>query len=94
MKDRKRVKVLLKVIKRVYYQNPNMQKVIKVFMVEVNTEEVVSCEQVFFLLLFFLFFFFFFSIMSYSNKWVEDINILFVKEATYENSKAYFKRRV
>lgn len=29
--------------------------------------------------------------MSSSNKWFEDINILCVKETTYENSKAYFK---
>ena len=29
--------------------------------------------------------------MSSSNKWSEDINILCVRETTYENSKAYFK---
>ena len=52
MKDNKRVKVLLKVIKRIYHQNPEMQKVIDASMVEVCAEEGVSPEQLFFILRF------------------------------------------
>ena len=48
MKDNKRVKVLLKVIQRIYDKNPEIQEVINVPMIKVCAEEGVPPEQVFF----------------------------------------------
>ena len=48
MKDNKRVKVLLKVIQRVYNKNPEMQEAIKVLIIEVSAEEGVSPQHIFF----------------------------------------------
>ena len=39
MKDKKRIEVLLKVIKRIYDQNPEMQELTDVSMVELCPEE-------------------------------------------------------
>ena len=55
MKDKKKIEVLLRIIKRIYDQNPEMQEAIDVLIVEVCTEEDVSFEQLFFILLFFVF---------------------------------------
>lgn len=38
MKNKKRIEILLKVIKKVYYQNPDIQKLIDASMVEVCVE--------------------------------------------------------
>ena len=86
MKDKKRTEILLKFIKKVYNENPDLQKLIDVSMVEVCAEEGVSNEQVFFLLLFFI-------VMSYPNKRVEEINVLCLQEITYENSRVCFKNK-
>ena len=48
MKDKKKHKILQKVIQRIYDKNPEMQEVIDASMIEVCTEESVSPEQVFF----------------------------------------------
>ena len=48
MKDNKRVKLLLKVIKRIYDQNPEMQKVIDGLTIKVCADKGVSPEPVFF----------------------------------------------
>ena len=52
MKDNKRVKILLKVIQRIYDKILEIHKVIDASMREVCAEEGVSPEQVFFILLF------------------------------------------
>ena len=52
MKDNKRVKLLLKVIKRIYDQNPEMQKVIDGLTIKVCADKGVSPEPVFFILIF------------------------------------------
>ena len=52
LKDKKRIEILLKVIKRIYDKNPEMQKSIDSSMIAV-CKEGVSLEQVFFILLFF-----------------------------------------
>lgn len=54
MKDKKRIKVLLKVIESIYDKNPEMQDEIDASLVEVAPEEGVSPELVFFILLFLL----------------------------------------
>ena len=51
MKDKKKLEVSLKVIKRIYDKNPGMQEMIDASMIEVCTEEGVSPEQLFFILL-------------------------------------------
>ena len=48
MKDKKKLDVLLKVIKRIYDKDPGMQEMIDASMMEVCAEEGVSPEQVFF----------------------------------------------
>ena len=50
MKDKKKLEVLLKVIKRVYDENPGMQEMMDASMIEKWAEESVSPEQVFFIL--------------------------------------------
>ena len=50
MKDKKKLEVLLKVIKRVNDKNPGMQEMIDASMIEVCVEEGVSPAQVFFIL--------------------------------------------
>ena len=50
MKDKKKLEVLLKVIKRVYDENPGMQEMMDASMIEKCAEESVSPEQVFFIL--------------------------------------------
>ena len=52
MNDNKGVKVLLKVIQRIYNKNPEIQEVIYASMIEVCAEEGISPEQVFFILFF------------------------------------------
>ena len=52
MKDKKKLEVLLKVIKRIYDKNPGTQEMIDASIIEVCAEEGVSPEQVFFILLF------------------------------------------
>lgn len=54
VKDKKRIKVLLKVIESIYDKNPEMQDEIDASLVEVAPEEGVSPELVFFILLFLL----------------------------------------
>ena len=54
MKDKKRIKVLLKVIESIYDKNPEMQDEIDASLTEVAPEEGVSPELVFFILLFLL----------------------------------------
>ena len=51
MKDKKKLEVSLKVIKRIYDKNPGMQEMIDASMIEVCTEEGVSPERLFFILL-------------------------------------------
>ena len=51
MKDKKKLEVLLKVIKRIYDKNPGTQEMIDASIIEVCAEEGVSPEQVFFVLL-------------------------------------------
>ena len=51
MKDKKKLEVLLKVIKRIYDKNPRTQEMIDASMIEVCAEEFVSPELVFFVLL-------------------------------------------
>ena len=51
MKDKKKLEVLLKVIKRTYDKNPGTQEMIDASIIEVCAEEGVSPEQVFFVLL-------------------------------------------
>ena len=48
MKDKKKLEVLLKVIKRIYDKNPGLQEMMDVSIVEVCAEEGISPEQVFF----------------------------------------------
>ena len=48
MKDRKKVKILLKVIERVYTKNFGMQKLVDDYMIDICKEEGVSLEQVLF----------------------------------------------
>ena len=48
MKDKKRIKILLKVIERVYTKNPGMQTLVYESMIDICKEEGVSSEQVFF----------------------------------------------
>ena len=50
MKDKKKLEVLLKVIKRVYDENPGVQEMMDASMIEKCAEESVSPEQVFFIL--------------------------------------------
>ena len=74
MKDKKRIEILLKVIERIYSENPAIRESLDSFMVGVCAEEGVSREQVFFILLSFAVVF---IIMDYSrkkklNKRVED----------------------
>ena len=52
MKDKKRTKVLFKLKKKVYDQNPGLKELIEALMVKVCAEEGASPEQVFFILLF------------------------------------------
>ena len=52
MKDKKKFEVLLKVLQNFFNENPKMQEVIDVSMVEIRAEEGVSPEQVLFFLLF------------------------------------------
>lgn len=52
MEDKKKLKVLLKVIQIVYDKNLGMQEVVDASMIEACPEEGVSPEQVFFILLF------------------------------------------
>ena len=52
MKDKKKLKVLLKIIQRTYDKNPEMQKVVDASMIEVCAEEGVSPEQLFFIVSF------------------------------------------
>ena len=52
MKDKKKFEVLLKVLQNFFNENPKMQEVIDVSMVEIRAEEDVSPEQVLFFLLF------------------------------------------
>ena len=47
MKDNKKVKVLLKVMQRIYDENSEMQEVISVVMIEVYIEERLYSEHVF-----------------------------------------------
>ena len=53
MKDKKRIEILLKFIKKVYDKNPDLQRLIKSSMVEICAEEGTSLQQVFFVLVFF-----------------------------------------
>ena len=52
MKDKKKFEVLLKVLQNFFNENPKIQEVIDVSMVEIRAEEGVSPEQVLFFLLF------------------------------------------
>ena len=71
MKDNKKVKVLLKVIQRIYDENSEMQEVISVVMIEVYTEERLYSEHVFSL---FCFVFIIMAILEKNlSKNVEDI---------------------
>lgn len=54
MKDKKRFEILLKVIKKVYDENPELQKFIDTLIVEVWAEESVSPKQVCFYFAFLL----------------------------------------
>ena len=47
MKDKERLEVLLKVIKRIYDKNPGIQEMIDESMIEVCAEEDISLEKVF-----------------------------------------------
>ena len=53
MKDKKRIEILLKFIKKNYDKNPDLQRLIKSSMVEICAEEGMSLQQVFFVLVFF-----------------------------------------
>ena len=80
MKDNYRVKVLLKIIQRIYYKNPSIQEVIDALMIKVCADEGVSPKQVFFILLFFAVHFIIMTILEKSlNKSVEDIEKSFWK---------------
>lgn len=65
MKDKKRTEILLKFIKRLYSESPNIQKSMDSLMIDIFKEEGVSPKQVFFILFFFAFVF---MIMDYSRK--------------------------
>ena len=52
IKDNERVKVLLKVIQRIFDKNPEIQEVIDASIIEVCAEEGVSPEQVYFYFVF------------------------------------------
>ena len=52
MKDKKKFEVLLKVLQNFFNENPKIQEVTDVSMVEIRAEEGVSPEQVLFFLLF------------------------------------------
>ena len=54
MKDKKRFEILLKVIKKVYDENPELQKFIDTLIVKVWAEESVSPKQVCFYFAFLL----------------------------------------
>lgn len=54
MKDKKRFEILLKVIKKVYDENPELQKFIDTLIAEVWAEESVSPKQVCFYFAFLL----------------------------------------
>ena len=90
MKYKKRIKFLLKVKIKVYNENPELQKLIDASMVEVCTKEGVSPKQVIYILLFFAVIF---IIMSYSIKKAVGINILCVRKAAHENSRAYLRKK-
>ena len=48
IKDKKRIKILLKVIERVYMKNTDKQKLIDESMIDISKEECVPSEQDFF----------------------------------------------
>ena len=71
MKDNKKVKVLLKVMQRIYDENSEMQEVISVVMIEVYIEERLYSEHVFSL---FCFVFIIMAILEKNlNRSVQDI---------------------
>ena len=71
MKDNKKVKVLLKVMQRIYDENSEMQEMISVVMIEVYTEELLYSEHVFSL---FCFVFIIMAILEKNlNRSIEDI---------------------
>ena len=51
MKDKKKLEVLLKVIRRLYDKIPGVQEMTDALMTEIYAEEDVSPEQIFFILL-------------------------------------------
>ena len=65
MKDKKRIKILLNVIERVYSKNPGIQTLIEESIIDICKDEEVSPKQVFFCL---SLLFFFFIVMGYLNK--------------------------
>ena len=71
MKDKKKVKVLLKVMQRIYDENSEIQEMISVVMIEVYTEERLYSEHVFSL---FCFVFIIMAILEKNlNRSIEDI---------------------
>ena len=55
MKDKEKLKILLKVIQRIYDKNPEMQEVIDASMMKVCAEESIYPEPVLFFILLFIF---------------------------------------
>ena len=85
MKDKKKIKILWKVMKRICDQNPEMQEVIDVLMVQVCTEEGISAEHVFFILLLF-------AMGKKCKQECLKLNFLCEKKARYGNSRGFWSR--
>lgn len=52
MRDNKKIEMLLNVIEKIYYKNPEVPKLIDVSIMKICAEEIVSPKRVFILLFF------------------------------------------
>ena len=93
MKDKKRNEILLKVIKKVYDENADLQKSRDASMMEVCAEEGVSPKQTFFCCFFFAFLCFclYGNWLSKQTSWRN--KVFCVKETAYGNLRDYFKEK-
>ena len=91
MRDKKKIKILRKVIKRICDQNPEMQELVDASMVQVCAEESLSSEQVFFVLLFFAVVF---IIMAILEKNLNECLKFLCEKTTYGNSRGFSSTRL